>query len=321
MLNGIGTILGLVKSEDEKATLTYSEIRRDLGRSKFSNYLMPRAYSDELKVFYCEDDTIGFMFECVPVLVFDTQSLKNLEGLFRVAYPEKTVVQIILYADPDIKDYLDYYENTKPYAPDVIKQAYKRLREFYEKQTTGNPPIRNFRSFITVKMPASAREISPEFLKEVTTQVEEVLRGCHLSPRLCDVGDYLKLMRQLLNFRLPENPKAYCTATSIDRQVILANTEIEVDTTDKCIKITDGDRTRYFRAVTVKSLPAEIDFFWVNRVTGSYEGMVGDTDQINTPFMFVLNVVIEDLKAKLHAKANLALHQQALGSFIVSLRR
>jgi len=86
------------------------------------------------------------------VLVFGAHDLKVLEGLFRIGYPEGSVIQFILYADPDIKAFLDFYESEKQYAPDFVKKGYHELRKFYEQKVFEG--LRNFRSFITIKMPA-----------------------------------------------------------------------------------------------------------------------------------------------------------------------
>ena len=325
---GLLGLIGFKKTKEEEETLTQSDIEREFQRSKFTNFLLPRAYDPETKVFYCQDETIGLMFEFTPVLILGAQDAKTLEGLFRVGYPDKTVIQFILYADPDLKIFYDYYENTKQNVPDFIKKAYKSLRNFYESQAYGSPPIRNYRGFLFIKIPV--KSITENLLKEITTNTIEVLKAVQLNPIQCGAEDYLKLMRRLLNTRISQNEGMWDRFSPLNRQVIYSDTEIEFLTSENFIKIkgydfdengNQAEKVKYLRCVTPKSLPETISVFWTNLITGSYEGVSGDASQINTPFLFVLNVVVEDLKAKLHAKANLVLTQQQLGSLIVSLRR
>ena len=328
MLENLIGLVGIKKTEQEQNTLTQTEIEQECYRSQFSKYLMPVAYDTESKAFYCQDETIGLMFEVTPVLLMGLQDIKSLEGLFRIGYPDKTVLQFILYADPDLKMYYDYYEKTKQHAPDFIKKAYKSLRQFYENQVYGSPPVRNYRGFITIKMPV--KDLTEHFIKEVSTNVLELLKAIGLNPIQCTAEDYLKIMRRLLNVRIDQNEMVYDKRCPLNRQVIYSDTEIEYNSSENFIQIKGHDydengnsilKTKYLRCVTPKSLPEEIGLFWTNLITGSYEGVSGDISQINTPFLLVLNVIVEDLKAKLHAKANLILTQQSFGSFIVSLRK
>ncbi|MEM3580404.1 MAG: TraC family protein [Candidatus Bathyarchaeia archaeon] len=322
-------LLGLAEEEAEQDVLSRSELLNGVRRNQLSRYLAPVAYDEESGVFYNQDDTVGFMYECSPVLVFGAQSLQTLKGLFHANYPEGTILQFILYADPDVSTYMNHYEGYKQHAPDYVRKAYRSLREFYEKQRTGNPPIRNYRLFFTVKIPV--KKVTENLLKELISSTGQTLQSVHLAPVLCSPDTYMALLRKIINGRVPEAAGQWCKGRPINAQVISAETDIKVDS--RYIKATgrfvshngsgleDKEITRYFRCITVKSMPQEIDFFWANRVTGSYDGVSGDVSQINTPFWFTLNIFVEDLKTKIHGKANLVFSQQAMGSFIASLKR
>ncbi|WP_353684387.1 TraC family protein [Thermodesulfovibrio sp. 3907-1M] len=315
-------LLGLEKEEPELTSLERAELYNNLRRDKLSKYLSPVAFDETRKIFYNQDDTYGIMFECCPVLALGYQALKVLEGLFRIGYPVGSVLQFILYADPDVSVYLDHYEKSKVYAPDYIKKSYQSLRKHYESKKYGNPPVRNYRLFFTIKMPA--KNVSETQLKEIITSTKETLHAANLLPEHVGVETYISFLRKVLNLRNFENPELWYPYSPINKQVILSETEINVR--ENTIEITgsmpDGKKAkRFFRCVTVKNLPAEIDAFWANRVTGSYDGVSGDILQINTPFWFTLNILVEDMKTKLHGKANLVFGQQAVGSLIPSLMR
>lgn len=322
-------LIGLKKHMHEEEVISKQELYQDLQRNKLSKYLSPVAYDPEMKVFYNQDDTVGIMYECTPVLAFSAQGLQTLKGLFQMNFPEGTILQFILFADPDISAYLDYYEHQKRFAPDYIKKAYHSLREFYEKKVVGNPPVRNYRLFFTMKIPV--KKITSNLLKELITSTRDLLQSIYLNPVLCGPEVYLSFIRKVFTGRVSENINVWCKNSPINTQALTADTEINVE--NKFVKSTsrfvaqNGDRVeeeeinRYFRCITAKSLPQEIDFFWANRVTGSYDGISGDVSQINTPFWYTLNIFVEDLKTKIHGKANLIFSQQAFGSFIASLKR
>lgn len=322
--------LGLKKESYEKNVMQVKEIHNELQRNKFSKYLLPVAYDEEMGIFYNQDDTVGILYECVPVLFFSEQTIQTFKGLFQINYPEGSILQFILYADPDVRDFMDYYQNYKQYAPDYIKKSYRSLRKFYEDQKVGNPPARSFRLFFTVKMPV--KKVDENLIKEIIASTKEILQSSYLAPVLCGPETYLKFIRQLLNGRIDTNTHLWCKTAPINTQAILAETEIEVEkrfikAKTRTVKQNGGDLleevdlVKYFRCATVKSMPQEVDFFWANKISGSYDGISGDISQINTPFWITLNIFVEDLKMKIHGKANLVLGQQSFGSFIASLKR
>ncbi|MDA8388796.1 MAG: hypothetical protein M0Z58_09075 [Nitrospiraceae bacterium] len=78
---------------------------------------------------------------------------------------------------------------------------------------------------------------------------------------------------------------------------------------------------KYFRCITHKSFPGDVNLLLANGIIGGYGGMVSDKNQFETPFLYSLSIVFQNLKAKIHAKCNLVLQQQAAGSFAPSLKR
>ena len=94
-------------------------------RSKYSNYLPYGMYDYSTKIYFNTDDTIGFMWECSPLSFASLNVMNALEGLFRIAMPDKTVIQFILYADSDITHYLNSYVNLKTINNYLLKKSSK----------------------------------------------------------------------------------------------------------------------------------------------------------------------------------------------------
>ena len=122
-------------------------------------------------------------------------------------------------------------------------------------------------------------------------------------------------MRKFFNDKPSANNKAYNEEEYLNKQIILSDTVIRKGLSEMKI----GER--YFRCATVKTFPTEVDTFQTNECFGGVWGIISDSNQILTPFLYSMNVVYEDLKMKLHMKCNLVLQQQGAGSFTPSLMR
>ena len=102
----------------------------------------------------------------------------------------------------------------------------------------------------------------------------------------------------------------------LNKQIINSDTVIREEQDHMQI----GDH--YFCCTTPKIVPKDIDPLQTNSLFGGIWGVVSDADQIKTDFLYTFNIVFEaGLEMKLHAKCNLILNQQAVGSLSPSLRR
>jgi conjugal transfer ATP-binding protein TraC len=298
----------------EARPLERSELRKMVYRNSFSRYLPWIAYDEKEKLFYNVDNTIGVMWECLPGLFFSEKDMQVLEGLFKIGYPEGSVMQFILMADSYIDPLIRTYLERKKYAPSFVLKAMENLAKYYkDSKALDRLPSRWFRLFVTLKVPEN------EFLRisfpDICVSVEEILRAVGLFPRRVDAGSLLALMRRYFDI-YDEDVYEYCLYTEIRKQILTPDVKIQVE--DKHIKTGEN----YWRCLTPKSLPAQLDIFWSGFLTGSYEGVSGDVSQINSPFfMMVWNILFRDLKAKITTKANVVITQQSLGTFVAALAR
>lgn len=58
-------------------------------RHKFSNYLPWIAYDEKTNVYLNFDDTVRFMWECVPLCFANDSVSESLEGLFKYRYSRR----------------------------------------------------------------------------------------------------------------------------------------------------------------------------------------------------------------------------------------
>ncbi len=301
--------------------MTYSELRKLTVRDKFSDYLPWISYDPETYTFLNQDNTAGFMFECSPVAFSGMQTANILEGLLRLDVPEGTILQFILFADPEISHFLNEYKNLKIRNIPVLEQSVETFTEYLHKGTKGlekisNIPIRDFRVFVTFKFPISKWDEKIHNFQQLYATAKEILNGGRLYPVPCSVEILLDIMRRIFNTEINNATRFdYDEDIPINKQVILADTVIEKNKT--YLKFND----RYYKCITPKSFPKEVYPYQTNQLFGGLMGIASDMDQITTPFLYTLNIVFSNLKTKIHAKCSLVLQQQGVGSFAPSLMR
>lgn len=66
-----------------------------------------QAYDEQSKLFLCDDSTLGFAFECVPLAGGDQHTKERIEQLVAGDYPPGTIMQFFLYRSPDIEPQLN----------------------------------------------------------------------------------------------------------------------------------------------------------------------------------------------------------------------
>ncbi len=293
--------------------LTLKELDSMTARSRFSDYLPWLAYDRDKRIYLNTDNTLGFIWECSPVAFAGPGAASTLEGLMRIGFPENSVLQFILYADSFVEPILDRYVSLKTKENPVVKRAVASYASFLAKraQSNGGIPLRNFRLLVSVKVSIG----SGLNLDDTQAAIAEILKGAGLAPRPLGSEGLLDLMRRLFNDHAGPANDRYDENVPLRKQVIFSETDIE----KRLSFLKVGGK--YFRCITPKSFPSEVDLLLANGIIGGYEGMVSDVDQFETPFLYCLNIVFQNLKAKIHAKCNLVLQQQAAGSFAPSLKR
>lgn len=299
--------------------LTKGMLEKETYRNSFSDYLPYLAYDEETKVYVNHDETIGFIWECSPLYYAGERTYTSLEGLIRFPFPEGSVLQFALYADNHIDPFLDYYRSLKTRDNPLIRETTERYCKFLKEGIKGveslsGIPIRNFRLFVSVKIPLKGKEIGSMDYKDIYETTEDRLKGALLYPVPLPPEGLLAFLRRLFNGSM-NNAGVYDDTIPMNKQIILSETVIE----KSLKKLTIGDRI--FKCITPKTFPKEVDALRMNNVVGGIYGVISDAEQIKTPFLYTVNVVFKDLKGILHTKCNFILQQHAVGSFAPSLKR
>ncbi len=301
--------------------LKKSDIKKAVRRMSFSKYLNYHAYDEETEAYINSDNTVGFLWECSPLVFAGQKTMKTLEGLFRAGLPEGSVLQLALFADPYVTPILNNFKAAKKRNKlPLVRTNTAGIISFFESGTEGMEqvsgiPIRNFRLFVSVKLPGDSKAVKGNGWLDIKKQLKETLAGANLHPRSMAPADLLEWARRFFNSHHPESIRAYDETIPIRKQIINAETVIR----EKDQKMEVGDKNFY--CITPKTHAKDVSPLFTNELIGGIEGLISDADQIKTPFLYTVNVVFESLARKLHAKCNLVLQQEAVGSFSPSLQR
>jgi conjugal transfer ATP-binding protein TraC len=302
-----------------------SDLARTDGHAKFSDYLPWIRYDEKSRCYENWDSTVGFLWECVPKAFSFGREDVLIEGLFRLRLPTGTIFQFILYGDDNVEEILAGYRSGKPMAAtDVLaRKIVDRFTEYLRQGVRGEErlsgiPVRNFRLFVSLKMDsAKARELD---LTQVREEVQEKLESAAFYPRPLDPGGMIGWVRRVLNDVRAED-STWCRYREIRKQVLLAETSLRKEYRKLRMEYAGGG-SRIFRCITPKAFPKKIDRLQMNELFGGVWGIDSDKDQVQGPFLYTLNVVVDEgLRQKLHTKCNVVLSQRSVGSLAMTLER
>lgn len=317
------------------AHLRQADLERMTNRHPFSAYLNYLAYDYNLDIYLNQDCSLGMLWECTPLTFAGPKAMTSLEGLFRAGLPRGSVLQLILHADSHIAPLLASYRESRTVGDIIVRTSTDQIVDFMDQGRRGlaacsNIPVRNFRLFVAIKLPGDTPEVpNPEEfidrekskpLQDIKRQITESLKAALLSPRSMQPGDLLEWTRRIFN-HYPEgypdhNFTTYNDTIPLRKQIIAADTVVR----ESGDHLQVGDN--YFCCTTPKTIPSQVDPLHTNELFGGIWGLVSDMDQIKTGFLYTLNILFEQgLETKIHAKCNLLLNQQAVGSLSPLLRR
>ncbi|MBU0665270.1 MAG: TraC family protein [Proteobacteria bacterium] len=315
--------------------LKHSDLAKLTRRHPFSAFLNYLAYDQKNEIYVNQDSTLGMLWECSPLTYAGERAMSSLEGIFRAGMPHGTIIQFILHADSHIEPIIERYRTSRTRTEAIVTTNTERVTEFLTKGKKGleacsNIPVRNFRLFIAVKIPGDSpglpkpdelgnkEKVAP--LLDIKRQINETLKATQLYPRHLSPGNLLEWLRRLLN-SYPEgypehNFSSYSPDIPLLKQIVNADTVIK----EGSDHIQAGDN--FFCCTTPKSFPREVDPLQTNSLFGGIWGIISDADQIKTDFLYSFNIVFQKgLDVSIHAKTNLMLNQQAVGSLSTLLHR
>lgn len=176
-----------------------------------------QAYDEQSKLFLCDDSTLGFAFECVPLAGGDQHTKERIEQLVAGDYPPGTIMQFFLYRSPDIEPQLNALARIRQDHMDgplagVVKQRIDFLRAHTKKNIHGRSfsggdydcgRIQESRLIVSIKIPFEGKEPKESdvvLTKTWETKTESALSSVGLWPLALSASRYIRLMQSIINW-------------------------------------------------------------------------------------------------------------------------
>ena len=272
---------------------------------RLSDLLPYETYEAEQGLF-CNDDAVGFVLEITPATGLDDNQLRVLSGLFTQAMLPGTLLQISLYASPDIFPVLERWRSLRAQASSAFRFLAERRIEYLR---TGNwrslmsdqpMVLRNFRVFLTVSRPfvrTRAGGIGDVgWLHRLREAIKGMLASAGLGSREVDAQAFINLLDTVLNpsqeWRMPI---VWSESRLLREQVVDPDTLLLVGR--------DGLALSH-RGFTVDVLPFSVRQYpqaWSGHGMINLIGdLYGNTLRIPCPFLYTLTVQTDDQAAAAH---------------------
>ena len=176
-----------------------------------------QAYDEQSKLFLCDDSTLGFAFECVPLAGGDQHTKERIEQLVAGDYPPGTIMQFFLYRSPDIEPQLNALARIRQDHMDgplagVVKQRIDFLRAHTKNNIHGRSfsggdydcgRIQESRLIVSIKIPFEGKEPNESdvvLTKTWETKTESALSSVGLWPLALSASRYIRLMQSIINW-------------------------------------------------------------------------------------------------------------------------
>ena len=283
-------------------------------RDKLSAFLPYQAWDSKAGVYHGADDTFGYVWECTPLVYAAEKVFENLKGCIHSGIPFGSVLQFMMYADPDCTGLFDYYRSLKsrqnPFLDTLTDNMIGHLSKAeFGLKSTNNIPVRNFRLLVSLKFPPG-EALSDQF-EFAALSVAEALKGAGLNPLPLDPNGLIGLLSRMLNTGSNTTLPPYDPELEIRKQIIRAGM---IDTKFTHVEIQGGSTPKYLKAQTVKGWPiGEIEPLTMNRIMGGIMGANDDNNQVTCPFWVTVNIVFEGLSKRIRSKTELMIRQEKKG--------
>lgn len=189
-------------------------------RATASDLFSVRSFQKEAGLFFFKDESLaylGFGFICNPLTYLDDSSAQKLNVLFSQNYPNDSIVQVMLWASPDIEQILcdtlimrDWINQTDADSPEqLLKTIFEKKAEHFDKsvnrpiESRNKTKVRDLKVIITVRFPCKAMQpgkAEEEDATELKHSVFQVLETTGMCPQSIAPESYLRIMHTLINW-------------------------------------------------------------------------------------------------------------------------
>lgn len=289
--NKIASKMGFDASTYMRNQTVYKELIYSClnGAVPLHDYLQYRYFDSEKKLFYLEEDVVGFIFEIAPIVGVDEALVKNLNYFFERELPQNSVIQFLLLASSDITDILDHWSNGRIANNNLLQKITKKRSDFIRSlaaQYANNDGrlARDFRIYISfsckIHNSRTVREILL-FKKALLTKLETI----NLSPRECDTADLIRVIREIFEFAPGHavNNKSSNPSAPLNEQLLNFGFKYNLEENNFTNETTKIATRCYYP----KNLPVSGSLWWMIDLLGS-----SDRVNLNIPARFIISYCV-----------------------------
>jgi conjugal transfer ATP-binding protein TraC len=304
-------------------------------KDRFSHYLPWVAYDRENKLYYNADGTCGFLLELSPVPFAGEHVVDIIHSMMSIRWPKKTIIQFIIYADPYQTPILRGYNylrsealrscnGNRPFMRPLKEWSVNYCDYLMEHRNKGISseipvPFRNFRTFMTAKAPCSVSDFSSSSgncieMKSMRETCRGSMKTCNISCVQTSPEILIHWMHRVLNPNHSFLDEFYYNDNcEIRSQIIESDTVIKKNR--KRLKIDNWNVKTY----TPQFYSEEPSTYDSNLLLGDLG--IGNLSQIISPFIYTLNISMEDTGKEIERKSNIVMSQQSLTSTCFKLNK
>ena len=311
---------GIISSLLEKKAPSHT----NLGEIYHLSDYLPYKWYDERNEIYLTEDSLGIIFEVLPLVGNSEAMQKELSNIFTQILPEESSIQIMFFASQNIKDELDSYVKSREDSSETLYTLAKRRAEHLEKLSGKSKlypyVLRDFKLFISINLPfkRSFKESKEEII-DIKKQITATLNIVGIKHFLLKPGELLDLVNEIFEKSTDHAKRTWNPMEELNEQMLPHDLDLKVE--DDILKLHDGETK--IKTFSISGYPNEWTLYQMGDLIGD---MYRENRQFPFPYIFHYGIHIPRQSngiAKISVKANLVGKQikTPIGKYIPDIER
>jgi conjugal transfer ATP-binding protein TraC len=305
--------------------LTKGFFHSQLEHDCISSMLPYGSYDPQKGLYFSENFSMAYaILEVAPQPFHNDNFLDSLASIMTFSWPKDSLLQTVLYADPNVKPILQAYMDLRGTEWENSMDPYREfLYEFsremcvYVKDHVNKGvhaqhhpvPFRNFRSFVVLRVPATVKEFSTghqgvAVLQKGTDSLISALRAAQIAQRNVTPDLLIRFLSSVWNPDQTSEPDLWDQSRFIREQIIRADTPLSIYNSG-VFKL----GSRFVTAKTPKQYKDDILPGHINMLSGDIG--IANTKQVDCPFLLTTWVSLDQQNGSILNKGNFILAQRA----------
>lgn len=190
---------------------TCKEVGKFFEHYRLQSLLPYRTYDSESGLFFNSNST-GFVLETYPMVGCTEKMQLEISGIFQHTLPEGSNLQVILYADPKVKNLLEYWSSPRSTQGNILSSLAQKRVEYLDSLVNdplSSSQVRNFRCILAYSQPGIVENpVEKQKLLSLLDQVTTALKTLGMPVKKWEASDLLQTLDDLLNLKESTEPSS-----------------------------------------------------------------------------------------------------------------